>query len=109
LICGLTFKENCPDIRNTKVIDYINELKEFNCEFDVVDPLADKQLAKEEYGLSIFNSFSEMNLEDYQVISFLVAHEEFKTYINQNHHLLKDKTVIDIKGLHKASTNWLVI
>ena len=53
LVLGITFKENCPDIRNSKVIDIINELKSFGCVIDVFDPWADKEEVKHEYGIDI--------------------------------------------------------
>ena len=53
LVLGITFKENCPDIRNSKVIDIINELKTFGCSIDVFDPWAEKEEVKYEYGIDI--------------------------------------------------------
>ena len=53
LVLGITFKENCPDIRNSKVIDVINELKDFGCNVDVYDPWADKGEVRIEYGLDL--------------------------------------------------------
>lgn len=53
LVLGITFKENCPDIRNSKVIDIIRELKEFGCEVSICDPLADSEEVKHEYGVEL--------------------------------------------------------
>lgn len=74
-IIGFTFKENCPDIRNTQVIRLIKEIKEFGCEVLVYDPLALPQEVKEEYGLTL-NSLSEFN--DLDGIFLAVPHEEVK-------------------------------
>ncbi len=57
---GITFKENCPDIRNSKVIDVINELKEFECQVDVFDPWANKAEVKHEYGIDIITDIAEV-------------------------------------------------
>jgi UDP-N-acetyl-D-galactosamine dehydrogenase len=75
LVLGFTFKENCPDIRNTKVIDVINELKEFETEVDVYDPYASKETVKEEFHLSLMDSTP--NLSDYHAVILAVAHDEF--------------------------------
>lgn len=99
-IMGLTFKENCPDTRNTKVIDIINELKEYGVEVLVYDPVADKDEAFEEYGLQ-FNTLEE--LKEVDAIICAVSHEEFKKISLDN---LIDmysegkKVLIDIKGLY---------
>ena len=77
LVLGFTFKENCPDTRNTKVIDVINELKEFGVEADVYDPYASKETVKEEFGLSIMDSTPD--LSGYNAIIVAVAHDEFLT------------------------------
>lgn len=99
-IMGLTFKENCPDTRNTKVIDIINELKEYGVEVLVYDPVADKDEAFEEYGLE-FNTIED--LKEVDAIICAVAHEEFK-YINLESltgmYSEGKKVLIDIKGLY---------
>ena len=75
LIMGLTFKENCPDLRNTKIIDIIHELGVYNAQIDVYDPWADKHEAQVEYGLT-------MTMEPlpgaYDAIIIAVAHDRFK-------------------------------
>ncbi|TRX70533.1 nucleotide sugar dehydrogenase [Carboxylicivirga sp. M1479] len=76
LCLGVTFKENCPDIRNTKAIDVINELADYGCTVDVYDPWADKAEVKHEYGLELINSYS---IQAYDAIVLNVAHNEFKT------------------------------
>ncbi|PCJ30238.1 MAG: hypothetical protein COA93_12510, partial [Alphaproteobacteria bacterium] len=63
LVMGFTFKENCPDLRNTKVVDIVNELKEYNIQPDIFDPWCSNEEAQHEYGVSITKepckSFSE--------------------------------------------------
>jgi UDP-N-acetyl-D-galactosamine dehydrogenase len=75
LVLGITFKENCPDVRNTKVIDVINELKEYETLVTVYDPWANPEEVKREYGLDIL---SEMPKERFDSVVFTVAHKEFK-------------------------------
>lgn len=75
LVMGLTFKENCPDLRNTKVVDVISELKEYNINVDVVDPWCSSQEAQHEYGLELI---SEVPENHYDAIIMAVAHQEFK-------------------------------
>lgn len=75
LVMGLTFKENCPDIRNTKVVDVINELKGFNCLLDVYDPWVSIDDAKSEYGIE---PITELDKNKYDAIIIAVGHKEFK-------------------------------
>ena len=75
LVLGLTFKENCPDIRNSRVIDVIEELRDFGCRVDVYDPWADEAEVKREYGLTPLKSFDEA---DYDCVVIAVAHDKFK-------------------------------
>lgn len=75
LVLGLTFKENCPDIRNSRVIDVIEELRDFGCRVDVYDPWADEAEVKREYGIVPLKSFDE---EDYDCVVIAVAHDKFK-------------------------------
>ena len=74
LILGITFKENCPDIRNTRVIDIYNELRQFGLNVDIYDPCANAEEVKLEYGIDIIEKF---HLERYRCIVLAVAHEEF--------------------------------
>lgn len=76
LILGLTFKENCPDIRNTKVIDIFNELKEYGMQPDVYDPWVNATDAKHEYNIDLC---PEPQLGAYSAIILAVAHEEFRS------------------------------
>ena len=55
LLLGITFKENCPDIRNTRIIDIVDELKEFGCNVDIYDPWADREEVKHEFGIKTLN------------------------------------------------------
>jgi len=75
LLMGLTFKENCPDLRNTRVVDIVAELKDYNCQIDVFDPWADAAEAKKEYGLALTEK-----PEDgyYDAVIIAVAHKQFK-------------------------------
>ncbi|MFT4059315.1 MAG: Vi polysaccharide biosynthesis UDP-N-acetylglucosamine C-6 dehydrogenase TviB [Legionella sp.] len=75
LVMGLTFKENCPDIRNTRVIDIIHELKEYNIEVDICDPWASAEDVAHEYG---FNLIEHPAKEAYDGIVIAVAHQQFK-------------------------------
>ncbi|MDZ4070748.1 MAG: nucleotide sugar dehydrogenase [Sediminibacterium sp.] len=73
LVLGITFKENCPDIRNSKVIDIVRELEQFNINVEVFDPHADKQEVVEEYGINLIDSIKSA----YDGIILAVAHQEF--------------------------------
>lgn len=95
LVLGITFKENCPDIRNSRVIDVIQELKEFGCQVDVYDPWADNSEVEEEYDLSLLAS-ERLNLEAYEAVILAVAHKEFGSLaLGQNN----NQVVYDIKGV----------
>ena len=101
LIMGLTFKENCPDLRNTRVIDLVSEFENFNCNVDVYDPWADQAEAYREYGIK---PVSEPTNSNYDAIVLAVAHDEFKQMtLNQIKAFGKDSHVIyDIKYLFEA-------
>jgi len=73
LILGITFKEDCPDIRNSKVIDIVTELKQFNIDVDVFDPHANKHDVSEEYGILLISEISKV----YEGIVLAVSHREF--------------------------------
>lgn len=101
-ILGLTFKENCPDIRNSKVVDIINRLKEYSIEPLVSDPWADKNESKKEYGIELTN-FNELNNIDCLIVA--VAHDEFKNIsIEQLNNLFENNengknVIIDVKSI----------
>ncbi|EMS32410.1 UDP-glucose dehydrogenase [Mariniradius saccharolyticus AK6] len=80
LILGFTFKEDCPDVRNTRVIDIYNELKSFDMDVDVYDPWADAAEVEHEYGIHIINGGRKPNLEDYSAVILAVAHREFRDW-----------------------------
>lgn len=102
LVLGLSFKENCPDIRNTKVIDIVTELKEYQIDVDVYDPWVDVQEAEHEYSIRPVQSVSN---DSYDAIILAVAHEQFKQMgatqiraLGKPAHVLYDlKYVLDAK------------
>lgn len=101
-IMGITFKENCPDIRNSKVLDIINRLREYDAEVTVVDPQADSAEVKNFYNLEVVN-LSEVTEAD--CIVFAVAHKEFveltRTQIDRMYRVLppREKLMIDVKSI----------
>jgi len=96
LILGFTFKENCPDVRNTKVIDIYNELLNFGISIDIYDPWVNPEEVREEYGISIFNSYTSMDIESYSAIVLAVAHHEFRSLqIQKTDHCV----IYDVKGV----------
>ena len=98
-ILGFTFKENCPDTRNTKVIDIVNELKEYGINPCICDPQADKREAGELYGVG-FTEISD--IRDMDAVIVAVAHEEFKTLtVKEINSFYREgeKVLLDIKGL----------
>jgi len=104
-IFGITFKENCPDVRNTKVVDVINELKEYGVEVEIVDPVAIKEDLKEVYDIETINKNEVKNAD---AVIFAVAHDEFAEFNLDN---IKDLyyqdaetdndgyVLMDVKGL----------
>ena len=99
LILGFTFKENCPDVRNTKVIDIVNALKEYNLNITIYDPWANPAIAKHEYGIEIIN---ELPKEKFDSVIAAVAHKEFVELDVTS--FLKEKHVIfDVKGFLKRN------
>ena len=77
LVLGITFKENCPDIRNTKVVDVVHELEAFGCHVDVHDPWADPKEVMEEYGVKTFSEANQLYKENYDAVILAVAHRQF--------------------------------
>ncbi len=98
LVLGLSFKENCPDVRNTKVIDIVHELQKYNVEIDVYDPWIDANEAKREYSVV---PIAQLVTNQYDGIILAVAHEQFtKMGINEIRALGKDNHVLyDLKYL----------
>ncbi len=98
LVLGLTFKENCPDLRNTRVIDIVHEFTAYHSNVDVYDPWVNSNAAKEEYDI---NLISEPEKDKYDAIILAVAHKEFielgtklRGYGKQNHILFDVKNVL---------------
>ena len=79
LVLGLTFKENCPDLRNTRVIDVIKALADYNLDVEVHDPWADVEQARAEYGLDLLDHPEQAT---YDAIILAVAHNEFRDLAN---------------------------
>lgn len=96
LILGFTFKEDCPDVRNTKVIDIYNELKSFDMDVDVYDPWADPAEVMHEYGIQIVNGNTQGNLNKYSAIILAVAHKEFKSWSIEKS---TNQVVFDVKSV----------
>lgn len=96
LILGLSFKENCPDVRNTKVIDIVHELQEYNIEVDIYDPWVDAEEAEREYGIK---PIGQPKAAQYDGIILAVAHSEFTDMgIDSIRELGKEKHVLyDLK------------
>ena len=90
LVLGITFKENCPDIRNSRVIDVIKELMAFGIEVDVYDPQADKKEVEAEYGIQL----KENPEGKYSAIVLAVSHDDFKeldfTSLKNEHGIIYD-------------------
>ena len=97
LILGATFKENCPDLRNSKVVDVYQELNEFGFQVDVFDLEADAEVFLKEYG---FDKLKEISNNEYDVVILAVAHDSFKT-INPKDLIVKEGVVFDVKGFYK--------
>ncbi|MEH6446454.1 MAG: Vi polysaccharide biosynthesis UDP-N-acetylglucosamine C-6 dehydrogenase TviB [Oceanospirillaceae bacterium] len=95
LIMGFAFKENCPDIRNTRVIDIVRELTEFGIEVEITDPWCDANEIQRSYGLSL----TEPKSDEYDALIIAVAHEEFKSMnADEIHGFCKEQHVIyDLK------------
>ncbi len=105
LVMGLSFKENCPDIRNTKIVDMVNALKEYDLDLDIYDPWVDINEAKHEYGLTPITQLQE---HYYDAVILAVAHDQFKAMSSQEFkNLGKEKHVLyDLKYvLDKSETN----
>ncbi|MEY3425079.1 MAG: hypothetical protein RL679_437 [Bacteroidota bacterium] len=102
LVMGVTFKEDVSDIRNSKVIDVVNELKSFQVHVDLIDPHASSEEMVHEYGIGL----NELPGNDYDAIIVAVNHKEYKNYAEADFkHLLKDGkgVFIDVKGIYKGA------
>jgi UDP-N-acetyl-D-galactosamine dehydrogenase len=99
LVLGITFKENCPDIRNSRVIDILNELKSYEVQVDVYDTWADKEEVKHEYNINMIDHIDNMDI--YEGVLVAVGHDQFKE-LELNSSLI----CYDVKGiLQKAKVN----
>ena len=94
LILGITFKENCPDIRNSRVIDVYHELKEFGVNVEVYDPWASKHEVQEEYGIMLLDTLK----SKYDGILLAVSHDEYKL-LNLENFKNTNAVIFDIKGV----------
>ena len=97
LVLGITFKENCPDVRNTKAVDVVADLKEYNTNVTIYDPWASIAEVKQEYGLEVVN---EIPKNRFDAIVLTVAHNDF---IDLNLEVLKKEhsIVYDVKNVIK--------
>lgn len=101
LVLGITFKENCTDVRNTKVADVVKNLNQFGVETIIVDPLADKLDLKKEYNLEVEN---EIRNQKYHGIILAVPHKEFLK-LNLKKHLIKGGIIYDVKSVLKEKVD----
>ncbi len=98
LLLGITFKENCPDIRNSRVIDVIRELEDFGCRVDVSDYWADRNEVKREYNLDLIDEVN-VDIESYDAVVLAVAHNDYKNLDLK----VSDQVVFDIKSVLKSA------
>lgn len=95
LILGVTFKENCPDCRNTKVVDIANELEDFGVNVDIYDPWASKEVVKHEYGKELIPAVDPE--KDYAAVIACVSHDQFKTFDFAKYQA-KGAVIFDVKN-----------
>ena len=102
LILGLTFKENCPDLRNTRVVDIVKELQEYQCQVDIHDPWVDAEQAEFEYGITPVQA---PVLGQYDAVVLAVAHQKFKDMgAKKIRDFCKSKSVVyDLKSMLQAA------
>src|SRR5581483_9483997 len=96
LVMGATFKENVSDIRNSKVVDVIDELKRYSVHAEITDPLADAEEFHHEYGITLRKDFG----KDYDAVIVAVNHDQFSN-LNDDFFdgiLKKDGIIVDVKG-----------
>ncbi|MDY4218225.1 MAG: nucleotide sugar dehydrogenase [Prevotella sp.] len=96
LILGITFKENCPDIRNTKVVDIYSTFQEYTKNITIFDPWADTEHVRKEYDVDIISQLD--SSEQFDAIILAVAHKEFLN-INWKRHLNNNGVIYDVKGI----------
>ena len=102
LIMGLTFKENCPDLRNSRVVDVIKKLESFECKIDVYDPWVNKEEARKEYGITPIDIVTSAK---YDAILIAVAHNQFKklSFAEIRAFGAKNHVLYDLKYVLKAN------
>ncbi|MCT4562199.1 MAG: nucleotide sugar dehydrogenase [Crocinitomicaceae bacterium] len=100
LIMGITFKENCPDVRNTKVVDVIASLKDYGVNVDIYDPWANPQEVRHEYGLEVQNNLPNKKFE---AVVLAVSHKEFKT-LNVPNVVIDNGVIYDVKNFLPRET-----
>ncbi|HMN32713.1 MAG TPA: nucleotide sugar dehydrogenase [Chitinophagaceae bacterium] len=100
LVKGITFKENVSDIRNSKVVDLVNELKGYSVKVDIEDPHADHDELIHEYGIGLTKQIE----NDYDAIILAVNHKEYANHTEEyfSKHLKKDGLLVDIKGIYRG-------
>ena len=98
LMLGITFKENCPDIRNTKVVNIVHELQQYGAEVEIFDPWADPEEVRREYGL---NSLSKLNGSHYEAVILAVAHSQFQSLKIRALCSGRNGVIYDVKGVLK--------
>ncbi|MBO8240519.1 nucleotide sugar dehydrogenase [Prochlorococcus marinus XMU1412] len=105
LILGFTFKENCPDIRNTKVIDMVRAFKQHSIKVDIFDPFADKENAKDYYDIEIHKELG--SNKKYSIIVVAVAHDDFIAFDYDNWKSLcnEEHIILDLKGIVPLELN----
>ncbi len=97
LLMGITFKEDCPDIRNSRIIDVVNELKSFELKVDVYDPWANKEEVKKEYEIALLTGKDELQA-DYDTIILAVSHKKFEGF-EFNKYTSSPFVLYDVKGM----------
>ncbi len=102
LILGLTFKENCPDIRNTKVVDIVEELETFKCHVEIYDPWVDRAEAKKYYGYELIDD-PFLQTKTYEAIIVAVGHNEFAKLSRAEYQRLSH-IIVDVKGIVENPT-----
>jgi UDP-N-acetyl-D-galactosamine dehydrogenase len=98
LVLGITFKENCPDIRNSRAIDVVRELQDYQLNVDVYDPWAAPEEVKEEYGLDLISDIQNTDVK-YDAVLAVVAHNEFKN-LDLNKYTKENALIYDVKAIY---------
>jgi UDP-N-acetyl-D-glucosamine/UDP-N-acetyl-D-galactosamine dehydrogenase len=96
LVLGITFKENCPDIRNSKVIDVVNELEKYNLTVDIHDPWANEAEVSHEFGKTLITDVNNLQ-SGYDAVVLAVSHNEFRP-INVTYYAAEKSVIFDVKG-----------